>query len=286
MPVSFNNLPLALHSINNLGRASTQLSSTFEKLSSGQRINRASDDSAGLAVADKLRADARIAAVAIRNANDGISYTSIADSALSEVSSILTRMAELAEQSSNGVYTNTQRSALSSEFLSLGSEIQRIAETTEFNNLTLLSNSSAISFQVGIDGASNGTISIAAVLGTLSSMQLANSNSSALVYSIIDNSTAGSQAAATAALAAINGAIASVTTTRGTLGATESRLNSAINTLSMARENFVAAESRIRDVDVAEETAQLTRLTILQQAATAIVAQANLQPQLVLQLLG
>lgn len=286
MPVTFNNLPLALNSINNLSRASTQLSSTFQKLSSGQRINRASDDSAGLAVADKLRADSRLAAVAIRNANDGISLTSIADSALSEVSSILVRMGELAEQSSNGVYTNVQRSALSSEFLALGSEIQRIAETTEFNNLKLLSNSSAVNFQVGITGASNGTISIAAVLGTLSSLQLANTDGSALAYSIIDISTAGSEAAATAALAAINGAINSVTSTRGVLGATESRLNSAINTLTAARENFVAAESRIRDVDVAEETAKLTRLSILQQSATAIVAQANLQPQLVLQLLG
>ena len=111
------------------------LSRTFEKLSSGLRINRASDDPAGLALADSLRNDSKLAAVAVRNANDGISITSIADSALGEIGNILNRMAELAEQSANGVYTNSQRSALSSEFLSLGSEIQRISSTTSFNDI-------------------------------------------------------------------------------------------------------------------------------------------------------
>jgi len=286
MPVSFNNISASLSAINRLNKATEGLNKSFERLSSGVRINRASDDSAGLAIADKLKSDARIASVAIRNANDGISLTSIADSALSEIYNILSRLGELAEQSSNGVYTNSQRSSLSSEFEALGSEIERIAVTTEFNGLKLLSNSSSIAFQVGLSGDSNSVITIVSVLGTLSSLSLSNSGSSQLSYSIIDTTTDGAQSAAQNALTAIESAIDKLTATRGTLGATESRLNSAVNTLTLVRENYAAAESRIRDIDVAEETANLTRLTILQQSARAIVAQANLQPQIVLGLLS
>jgi flagellin len=286
MAVTFNNLPLSLKAINKLNSATSRLTSTFEKLSSGQRINRAADDAAALAIADQLRADARITTIAIRNANDGISLTTIADSALSEIGNMLARMGELAEQSANGVYTNTQRSALASEFNALGSEIERIAVNAEFNTLKLLSGGSNVTLQVGIEGDSNSQIVLQGVQGTLQSLSLANTGSSALKYSIIGTTTAYSQAAATNALDAINTAIDTLTSSRGVLGSAESRLNSAINNLSMARENFVAAESRIRDIDVAEETANLTRFAILQQSATAMAAQANLQPQLVLRLLS
>ncbi len=285
MPVSYASNASALKAITKFDATTRSLNKTFERLSSGARINSASDDPAGLALADKLRAETRIASVAIRNANDGISLTSVADAALSEISNVLIRMAELAEQSANGVFTNTQRSALSAEFLALGSEIERIAVSTEFNDIKLLSNSSSVSFQVGITGGANSVINLQSVLGTLASVGLANSGTSALAFSIIDTTTLGAQSASQLALNAVNTAINNITSSRGTLGATESRLNSAISTLSVLRENLSAAESRIRDVDVATETAELTRLSIVQQASTAIIAQANLQPQVVLNLL-
>ncbi len=263
----------------------TKLGKTFERLSSGLRINSASDDPAGLALADGLRADAKLAAVAIRNANDGISLTSIADAALDEVGSILYRMAELAEQSSNGVYSTTQRSALSSEFVALASEIERISVTTEFNSLKLLSNSSAVTIQVGLDGGSNSQISIDGVESTLDALSLANTGSSALIYSINAATDDAAQTASQLALDAVNSAISTLSSTRGTVGAAANRLEFAVSNLSVARENFIAAESRIRDADIASEVAEMVRLQVLQQAGTAVLAQANQQPGTVLSLL-
>jgi flagellin len=268
-----------------LAKHTGELSKSFERLSSGLRINSASDDPAGLALADDLKADIAIATVAIRNANDGLSLTAIADVALDEISSILTRMSELATQSANGAYTNSQRSALSSEFLALGSEIERIARSTTFNGLTLLSNSSSVTLQVGFDSSTNSRITLQAVTGTLNALGLASSGSGALSYSIIGTTSAASELAATNALSAISSAISTLSSTRGIVGAAESRLNSAINYLTVARENYAAAESRIRDVDVAEEVANMVRLQVLQQAATAVLAQANLQPATALKLL-
>lgn len=285
MALSFASNIDSVRAQTDLRRTTASLSRTFERLSSGLRINSASDDPAGLGLADKLRADAKIASVAIRNANDGLSLTAIADSALQEIGNMLTRMSELAEQSANGAYTNTQRSALSSEFLALGSEIDRIARTTEFNNLNLLSGSSNVTVQVGFTSQSTSQIVIQAVRGTLDSLGLASSGSSALSFSIIGTTTAGSQNAAQNALDAVNAAISTLSVTRGTLGAAESRLSTAINYLSVARENFVAAESRIRDADIAQEVADMVRLQVLQQSGTAVLAQANLQPEVVLSLL-
>lgn len=268
-----------------LARTTANLSQTFERLSSGLRINSANDDPAGLAVADALRRDAKLASVAVRNAGDGISMVAIADSALSEINNILTRMSELASQSANGIYTTAQRSALSTEFIALGSEIQRIASTTSFNGLNLLSASSDVTLQVGLDGTTNSRITVTGILGTLNALGLAANGSSALTYSIISSTSTLSQAAATTALAAITGAIGSVSSTRGSLAGAESRLTSAVNYLTVARENFIAAESRIRDADVAQEVAEMVRLQVLQQAATAVLAQANQQPGQVLALL-
>jgi len=264
----------------------SRLSKTFQRLSSGLRIDSASDDSAGSALADELRSDMKLATVAIRNTNDGLSIAGIADSGLAEIGSILNRMLELAQQSSNGSYTTAQRSALSSEFVALGSEIERIARVTTFNTFNLLSGSSNITIQVGFDNSANSQIVIGAVLGTLTSLGLATANSSALTYSIISTTTGFSQTAATNALSAIEGAIISLTSTRGTIAAAESRLSSAVNYFSIARENFFAAESKIHDADVAQEVAEMVRLQVLQQSATAVLAQANLQPQVVLRLLG
>lgn len=286
MPITINTNISSLNAQRRLGQSSGQLNKSFEKLSSGLRIVRASDDAAGLAIADSLRADQRIASVAIRNANDGVSLISIADGALSEIGNVLARMAELSEQSANGTLTATQRSALSAEFVSLASEIERIAITTEFNGLKLLSGGAQVSLQIGFNSASTSQISYSGVQGTLASLGLANTGNSALIFSLNGATTAGGQAAAQSALDAVKGAISSLTTARGTLGAAESRLNVTINNLQVARENFAAAESQIRDVDVASEAANLTRLNILQQAGASVLAQANQQPALALALLG
>jgi flagellin len=286
MPITLNTNVASLNAQRRLGQSTASLQKTFERLSSGLRIVRASDDAAGLAIADTLRADQRIASVAIRNANDGISLITIADGALGEMGSVLARMAELAEQSANGVLTSTQRSALQSEFAALGSEIERIAQTTEFNGLKLLSGGAQVSLQIGFNSQSTSQIGFSGVDGTLAAIGLAAAGSSALTFSLNAATTLNGQAAARSALDAVRTAIGSLVANRGTLGAAESRLNVTITNLQVARENFAAAESQIRDVDVAQEAANLTRLNILQQAGAAILAQANQQPALALSLIG
>ena len=280
MAITIGNNIASLQAQRRLADATGRLSETFERLSSGQRINKASDDAAGLAIADSLRADQRIASVAIRNANDGISVVAIADGALAQISGVLTRLAELAEQSANGVFSTQQRSALQNEFTALSSEVERIATTTTFNGVNLLSGGASITLQVGFNSGSTSQIQITNVQGTLQSLGLASTGSSVLTYSISGASIEAGQSASRAALDAVNGAIGSLSQTRGNLGAAESRLRVAINNLSVARENFAAAESRIRDVDVASEAAELTRLSILQQAGAAVLAQANQQPEI------
>ncbi len=268
-----------------LSGSTERLRTAYERLSSGLRITRAKDDAAGLAIAEALKADAKVATVAIRNANDGVSVVAITDGAIAQITNVLSRLAELAEQSANGVFANTQRSALQLEFSALMSEVERIALTTEFNGLNLLSGGGNVTFQVGFDGTSLSQIGYSGIQATLASLGLAAANTSIQTYSILGNSDLESQSAARLALDAISNAITSVTRNRGTLGAAESRLDTTIQNLQVARENFTSAESRIRDVDVAEEAAEMTRLSILQQAGTAILAQANQQPQLALQLL-
>ena len=268
-----------------LTKSTASLSSTYSKLSSGMRINKASDDAAGLAIADSLKADQKIASVAIRNANDGISSIAIADGALAQVSDVLTRLAELAEQSANGVYSTDQRSALQNEFSALGSEIQRIALTTEFNGVKLLSGGAGITLQVGFDSNADSQISIRNVTGTLASLGIGDA-AGAMTYSICGATIEAGQSASRAALDAVNNAIGSLAATRGNLGAVESRLTVTINNLEVAKENFASAESQIRDVDVASEAAELTRLNILQQAGASVLAQANQQPGIALSLLG
>jgi flagellin len=286
MPITINSNIASLQAQRRLGAASASLQGTFERLSSGQRINKASDDAAGLAIADSLKADQRVASVAIRNANDGISTVAIADGALNEIGNVLTRLAELSEQSANGTFSTTQRSALQNEFSALGSEIERIATVTTFNGVKLLSGGQAITLQVGFNSQSTSQISITNVNGTLASLGLAAENSSGLSFSISGVNIEQGQSASRLALDAVNAAISSLAQTRGNLGAAESRLRVAINNLQVARENFASAESRIRDVDVASEAAELTRLNILQQAGASILAQANQQPGLALSLLG
>jgi flagellin len=221
----------------------------------------------------------------MRNASDGLSYIGIADGAMAEVGNVLNRLAELAQQSSNGVYSPTQRSALQGEFASLSSEIERISATTIFNDVVLLSGGAATSLQVGFDGRSTAQISIGNVQATLTALGLAGSGSSVQIYSLNAVSSDAGQSASRAALDAVNRAIGSLSATRGALGAVESRLRVSIGNLSTIRENYAAAESRIRDTDVASDAAELTRLNILQQAGASILGQANQQPQIALGLL-
>ena len=286
MAITLGSNIASLRAQSRLDRTDRALGKTFEKLSSGFRINTASDDAAGLAIADDLKAKIRIGQIAVRNANDGISTISIADAALGEVQSVLSRLGELAEQSSSGTFSASQRSALQSEFIALSSEIERIAVTTEFNGIKLLSSASNITLQVGFNSNATSQIVIGNTRGTLESLGLAPSGSSVLTYSLNAGTTDLSQSASRITLDAVTAAIQSISQTRGSLGAIESRLNLAVNNLSVARENFAAAESRIRDLDIAEETAQLTRLNILQSAGAAILAQANQAPTLALKLLS
>jgi flagellin len=263
-----------------------RLNQAYERLSSGLRVNRSKDDAAGLAVAMRLRSDARVATVSSRNANDGISIIGIADAAVAQINDILIRLSELAQQSGSGVYTNEQRSALSNEFQALMSEVERIAATTEYNGVFLLSNSDSLSFQIGYDGSSLSSVTYSGIQATLASMGLASVGSSVPTFSILADSELESRSAALYALDAIRGAITSITHSRGTLGAAESRLLTTMRQLATARESFQTSESAITDADVAQEAAEMARLTVLQQAGTAILANARLQPELALKLLN
>jgi flagellin len=260
MALNINTNVPSLNAQRHLASSTVSLNRSLERLSSGLRINSASDDAAGLAIADKLRADTRIASQAIRNANDGISAISIGEKAIGKTEDVLTRLAELASQAASGLISDVQRSAIQDEFGAL------------INGVNLLSAGTTVSLQVGLDGSSNSRISFTTV----------DASSSGVGLSGVAVSTSG---AAQSALGAITSAIATVAQRRGTLGSIESRLRVAIENLRVARENFAAAESRIRDADVAEETANLTRNTILQQAGVAVLAQANQQPSLALTLL-
>ncbi len=276
----------SLRAQRNIKLSTETLNQSYQRISSGLRVNRSTDDAAGLAIAQSLRGDTRVSAVSTRNATDGISIISIADGAIGQISHVLTRLVELSEQSINGAYSNQQRAALQNEFSALLSEVERVAHTTTFNGLQLLSGGGGVSFQIGFDGTSLSQISFSGVQATLASLGLAAAGSSVSTYSIFGATELESQSASRLALDAIKAAITSVTRNRGTLGAVESRLGTTIRDLAVARENFQAAESAIMDIDVAAESAELSRSTVLQQAGTAILAQANMQPRLALQLLN
>lgn len=258
-----------------LEETGTSLNRALERLSSGVRINDAFDDAAGLAIADKLQRDVRVLGQSIRNANDGLSALAIGEKALGSVTEILSRLSELASQAATGTVTNVQRSAIQQEFTALLSEVGRLSNTTSFNGVQLLSAGTTVTLQVGLDGSTNSQISFNTVDGSVSG-----------ILTVAQTSIAAStQESAQSALGFLTSAIATVAQTRGTLGAYESRLLSSITAARIARENFAAAEGRIRDTDVAAETAALTRGTILQQAGAAVLAQANQQPSLALTLL-
>src|SRR5690606_17100711 len=247
------------------------IAKSIEKLSSGLRINRAGDDAAGLAISEKMRGQIRGLKMAMKNAQDAISLIQTAEGALHETHAILQRMRELAVQAANDTNTDEDREALQAEITQLIAEIDRIAQNTEFNTQKLLDGDVSLTFHIGANEGQSITLSI-------SDMQ-----ASALGVSDVDIST---QSGADSAITTIDDAIKTVSEERAQLGANQNRLEHTIANLGVAIENLQAAESRIRDVDMAQEMMTFTKYQILQQASTAMLAQANLAPQSVLQLLG
>ena len=273
MSLIVNNNPASIAAQRNLSVNTLQLNRSVERLSSGLRITRAADDAAGLGLSESLRAQIRSINQATRNASDGISLTQIADGAAATIGSLLTRLRELSSQSASGTVGNTERSYIDQEFVALRSEIDRIAQTTEFNGQALTSGSS-ISFSVAIgfrSGAGN-TLDLALNDITTSSLGLSSVNVS-------------SSANATSALANVDNAISAIASARAEYGSIQNRFEATIANLQVTSESLTAAESRIRDADIALETSIFTKNQILVQAGIATLAQANTLPQQALALL-
>ena len=275
MGISLRTNVAALEANTSLSQTNERLNSNMMRLSSGQRINRAGDDAAGLAISEGFRANIVSLDQAKRNANDGVSLAQTADGAFGEVGNLLKRMRELAVQSRNGTNNTSQRGFLDDEFQQLKSEIDRIVSTTEFNGIQLIdgSQSTGIEFQVGAGTTADDRLTLS----------IATSSTSALGLSTaVISSTGGSDSAINALDLAIEG----ISTRRAAIGAMQNRLQVTMSNLDTYSTNLSAANSRIVDVDVASETAELTKHNILLQASTAMLAQANQAPQAALQLLG
>jgi flagellin len=285
MPVRiFNNIP-SLNAQRILGINNDRLAQSVERISSGIRINRGADDAAGLAISEALRSDIRTLRQGVRNANDGISLINVTEGALNEQSSILIRLRELSSQASTGTVGSVERQTIQLEFDALRLEIDRIASTTAFNGQKLVdgslsssvASSNQILIQVGLDSGADSRINLN------EQINLTAVTASSLSVDVLSVTSA---AGALSALDVINTSISIVTQSRGKVGAVQNRLVRTISNLSISVENLQSAESSIRDADIAEEVALLTRNQILVQASTAMVGQANLIPQSVLQLLG
>ncbi|MGX9133378.1 flagellin N-terminal helical domain-containing protein [Rummeliibacillus sp. JY-2-4R] len=268
----------ALNTHRQLNNASEAQSKSMEKLSSGLRINRAGDDAAGLAISEKMRGQIRGLDMASKNSQDGISLIQTAEGALNEVHSILQRQRELAVQSASDTNVAADRTALKDEFTQLTSEVSRISGQTEFNTMKLLDKSAGTAGVLKIQVGANATQSMDLDLST-AGVDLTAVNTALAAADI------STQTGADTALTTLDTQIASVSSGRSYLGATQNRLEHTINNLNTSSENLTAAESRVRDVDMAKEMMNQTKNSILAQAAQAMLAQANQQPQGVLQLL-
>ncbi|MDR6720291.1 flagellin [Paenibacillus sp. 2003] len=262
----------AMNTHRQLNTNTTNTNKAIEKLSSGLRINRAGDDAAGLAISEKMRGQIRGLDMASKNAQDGISLIQTAEGALNETHSILQRVRELSVQSANDTNTDADRVELQKEVTELTAEINRISTTTEFNTKKLLdgAGASAVVFHIGANTGQSITLNI----GNMGATSLG-----------ISTVAIGTQSGANAAISTLDAAIASVSAERSKLGANQNRLEHTINNLGTTSENLSAAESRVRDVDMAKEMMNQTKNNILAQASQAMLAQANQQPQAVLQLL-
>lgn len=273
MPQVINtNIP-SLTAQRNLNSSQSTLSTALNRLSSGLRINSAKDDAAGIAIATRLEAQSRGMSVAIRNANDALSFLQTAEGGISKVAESLNRMRELAVQSANGTYQSTDRKNLQEEYAQLASEIDRVVKQTQFNKIDMLNAGNSQTFQVGAN------------VGQTIEVQISDLANASVTQTGGTGSSISSADGATSAISAIDKALDFINTQRAQLGGMQSRFESVVSQLQIARENQEASRSRILDADFAEETARLTRAQILQQAGTAMLAQANAVPNNVLSLL-
>jgi flagellin len=260
---------MSMNAARHLGESYNALGDSVERLSSGLRINSAKDDAAGLAVRELMRADIVALQQGARNAQDGISLIQTMEGAMQTIDDMLVRMKQLAEQAATGVYSSSQRTIMNAEFAEIAAEINRVAAATEFNGINMLNNSAAVSIHFG---DASDTISVTGKIMTTTGLS-------------IQNVSLATAASAVAALTTLDSAIGTATTARADFGAKMNRLENTVGLLDTAAENMQASESRISDVDVAAEMANLTRNQVLAQAGTSMLAQANSIPQMALTLL-
>ena len=276
MAMSIRTNVASLNAQRNLYSTQNALDSSLSRLSSGYRITKAGDDAAGLGISSKLESQIRSYSQAVRNANDGLSVIQSSESALNESANILTRLRELAMQSASDGVGNSERAYIQTETTSLVNELERIAQVTEYNGTKLLNGvTSTLDFQVGIYKSTNDSISFTTLNATVGTTGLN-----------VTGLQVGLKASALNALASIDFALSQVSAARADLGAAGNRLQSTIANIQAFSESLSAANSRIKDVDVAEETSRLSRSQILLQAGVSVLAQANQMPQMALKLLG
>lgn len=275
MPQTIATNVMSLNAQRNLNTSQSALATSIQRLSSGLRVNSAKDDAAGLAIAERMNAQIKGLNVAARNANDAISLAQVGEGALGKVGESLQRMRELAVQSKNATNSVTDRAALDTEYQQLGSEISRVLGGTKFNGLAIVgADAGALAFQVGSGNSAEDTITVTTT----------NLTTDATITAVTGGAVA-TLADATLAVTNIDAALTTVNTQRGTFGAAQNRFEAVISNLQVSVENQSAARGRIMDADFAAETAALTRNQILQQAGTAMLAQANSAPNSVLALL-
>jgi len=262
---------MSVNAARHLGNSYNALAKSVERLSSGLRINSAKDDAAGLAVRELMRGDIAVIQQGVRNAQDGISMLQTMEGAMATIDDALVRMQQLAEQAATGSYSTAQRSIMDNEFNEMRVEIDRVAESTEFNDIKMLDNSATVSFHFGKLATDNISVTGSNVTSASSGLNITGLS--------IDNVTN-----AKAALTTLDLAIITKDTARGKFGYKMNRLEGAISVLNIQAENLMAAESRISDVDVATEMAAMTRNQVLAQAGISMLAQANATPQMVLKL--
>lgn len=271
----------ALNAHRNLYNNNSAVGKNLEKLSSGYKINRAGDDAAGLAISEKMRAQITGLSMAKKNAEDGVSLVQTAEGALTEVHSMLNRMVELATQSANGTYSSTNRTEMQKEINQLRDEINRIGTATKFNGISLFTTGS-ITLHVGESGDTYNQLKVSLTALSVTALGIGSTAGTGKLTTTMSITTS---TLARSAISAINVAIDQVSSMRSTFGALQNRLEHTINNLGVQHENLSAAESRIRDVDMAQEMMTYTKNNILVQASQAMLAQANQVPQGVLQLL-
>ena len=271
MAIVVTNNIFSINAQRNMTKAQKGLGKSLEKLSSGFRVNRAGDDAAGLAISEKLRSNIRALGQASRNASDGVAMVQTAEGAMEEINNMLVRMKELANQAANGTLDSTERGYLNTEFSALKNEITRIADNTKYNDTKLLDGSLTLMVQIGVSSNANDRITLS--VGDVDTAALS-------LTGTVDTVTN-----ARVALGQVGTAISTVSTRRSSLGSFQNRLESVMNNIDTSVENLSGAESRIRDVDIAAETANMTKYQILMQAGVSILAQANQTPQIALSLL-